>query len=177
LKAAAVALLVAAVAVQIMGDRAQDLLAYERGGDWWRYATCHLVHANWNHLAMNASVALVAGWLFRRRMGALALLLPAAAVSAGLYFLSPREPSYIGFSGALHGMLVCGMMRAARGGERVWWLGLALLAGKVLYEQIEGPLPGVEEAVGAPVLVRAHLYGAAGGLLAGLFRGRAKRAS
>ena len=171
MKVAAITLLVCALVTQIVGRKAWDLLGYERGGEPWRYVTCHVVHASWAHLAFNAAVAAAAAWIFRRRIDGLALVLPAAAVSAGLYFLSPEIQRYIGFSGVLHGLLVCAMLRAARAGEQIWWIGLALLGFKLAYEWFEGPVAGIEAAIGAPVLVRTHLYGAVGGALAGAFKG------
>jgi hypothetical protein len=49
-------------------------------------------------------------------------------------------------------------------------LGTALafgLGAKLLYEQRFGPLPFTADAAGGPVIVAAHLYGAAGGVLVG----------
>ena len=45
---------------------------------------------------------------------------------------------------------------------------LALIFGKIAYEQFAGPVPGSEFASGGPVVVDAHLYGAIGGLAGGI---------
>ena len=52
-------------------------------------------------------------------------------------------------------------------------LGYALLlgvGGKLVWEQLVGPLPFSESTSGGPVLVDAHLYGTIGGLLTQLIR-------
>jgi hypothetical protein len=59
------------------------------------------------------------------------------------------------------------------GGALTAWLrrqtiGLPLilgLAAKLAWEQVVGPVPFTAAAVGGPVVVAAHLYGTAGGLL------------
>jgi hypothetical protein len=45
----------------------------------------------------------------------------------------------------------------------------AVVVGKLLYEQLVGPLPGSESVAGGTVIVNAHLYGAVGGGLAAFF--------
>ena len=42
------------------------------------------------------------------------------------------------------------------------------VAGKLLWEQTVGPLPGSESSAGGTVIVNAHLYGAVGGVLGAL---------
>ena len=42
----------------------------------------------------------------------------------------------------------------------------ALVIGKLIYEQLFGPLPGSESTSGGSVVVNAHLYGAIGGAIA-----------
>jgi hypothetical protein len=48
-----------------------------------------------------------------------------------------------------------------------FWFLLAFLAGKIVYEQVLGPIPGSVETSGGNVVVAAHLYGASSGALAG----------
>jgi len=77
-----------------------------------------------------------------------------------------------------HGLVAAGCMqmwlaRREAGGA----LGLALLAGKLAWEQWHGAMPGSEAIIGGSTVVNAHLYGAVGGLLAALpigLRARAK---
>ncbi len=78
----------------------------------------------------------------------------------------PPSHWYVGLSGVLHGFVAAGALALLL---RRQMLGAALaigLGGKLLFEQIVGPVPFTAESVGGPVVVAAHLYGAAGGLLA-----------
>jgi len=45
---------------------------------------------------------------------------------------------------------------------------LTLVIGKLIWEQLSGPLPGSESTAGGFVVVDSHLYGAIGGALIGL---------
>ena len=47
---------------------------------------------------------------------------------------------------------------------------LLAVVGKIVWEQVVGPMPFSESTSGGPVLVDAHLYGAVGGLLSQLIR-------
>ena len=75
---------------------------------------------------------------------------------------------YVGLSGVLHGLLIAG---ACIGLSRMPGESLIILAvviGKIAYEQIAGPMPGSEVASGGPVVVNAHVYGTIAGLVVGL---------
>jgi len=170
----AVALL-AALAALLQWYGLVGALRYDRvalaNGEVWRVLTGHLVHLGWMHLALNvAGLALVcalvgprltlAGWT-------LAFLLSALAVSGGLWLCLPGLNGYVGLSGVLHGLLVAGAAISLRDG-RERGFGLALLgavAAKLAWEQFVGPTPGTAALAGGPVVVDAHLFGAAGGLL------------
>ncbi len=158
-------------------------LGYRRSlvsdGEIWRLFTAHLVHLGWRHLALNgAGLALVFAlywrWLswgrFLAWTGASML-----AVAVGLWVFSPQVLWYVGFSGVLHGLLVAGAVCEFHAGRRDGALILVLVALKLIWEQLQGPLPGVELATGGPVVVEAHLYGALGGLAAALAQGDTTR--
>ena len=154
--------------VLALGDSLAAMLRYERGaiasGGWWRLLTGHLVHLDLHHLVLN-ELGLVLMWsLFADDFDALEWLVigfaGALAISAGLWWLSPRVAWYVGSSGILHTVLGAGTARHLW--RHAWdrWLLLAALAGKLLFEQFSGHAqPGV--------VVDAHLYGALAGLLAG----------
>jgi rhomboid family GlyGly-CTERM serine protease len=96
------------------------------------------------------------------------------AVSAGLWVLEPHLVWYVGLSGVLHGLLAAGIIADFDHRAETWALAL-VLAAKLGWEQFAGPLPGSEATSGGAVIVNAHLYGATGGVLAGiLIRVRAK---
>lgn len=154
-------------------DAARALLRYERqaiaDGEVWRLFSGHFVHLGFRHLALNlAGFALV--WLLvGRRYGTRQWLFIAAiciaATSAGFWWLDPGLRWYVGLSGVLHGLLLAGAIQGIRW---VPWESAAMCAfviAKLAYEQLVGPLPGSEVAAGGTVVVSAHLYGAAGGVL------------
>lgn len=154
--------------VLALGDTFTAILRYERGaiasGGWWRLLTAHLVHLDLHHLVLN-ELGLVLMWsLFAEDFDALGWLFivfaGALAISSGLWWLSPRIAWYVGASGVLHAVLGAGTAQHLL--ARVWdrWLLLAVLVGKLLFEQFAGhDQPNV--------VVDAHLYGAVAGFLAG----------
>jgi len=165
-------LAVASLAVALGGEEAAGVLRYSRAdladGDWWRLVTAHLVHLGAGHLAVNlAGLGLVA-WLTGREYGAGAWWAvaggAAAAIAAALYLFHPGVSWYVGSSGILHGLLAAGLVPALRRRDPVACVLALLLAGKLGWETVAGPLPGSEQTAGGPVLVEAHLYGMLGGI-------------
>jgi rhomboid family GlyGly-CTERM serine protease len=169
-------LILGAAVLMAGGDAARVWLAFERdsirAGEIWRLVTGHLMHLGWPHFALNAAgLALVwtlvgdayrpAGWL-------VIIFTSIAAIDLGLWIFNPQLQWYVGLSGALHGVLAAGLVQSL-GKPRIETtvLGLLLL-GKLAWEQFNGPLPGSEGSSGGHVVVDAHLYGAIGGLFAGL---------
>lgn len=154
-----------------VGDAAFLALRYERDalldGDFWRVLSGHVVHVSWAHLGVNLAVGALVVALFGRHLGLGAVLLCVAGTTAGLFLFSLRVAWYAGLSGVLHGLIVFGALEAWRRDRR--WIGLAaiaLVALKVAVEESKGAPGGLADLVGAPVVVRAHLYGAISGALA-----------
>ena len=71
--------------------------------------------------------------------------------------------------------MVVGSVALLRTGSRIGYLLVAGLAGKLIWEQLAGPLPISESTSGGPVLVDAHLYGTVGGVIALLIRSAVAR--
>ena len=177
-QALTVALLGLAILAAGFGGEATRLaLRYEREsvllGEYWRLLSAHFVHLSWAHLFLNL-VGLLLGWLIFgedypvRRWGGV-FLGSGLAIGFGFLLFDPHLHWYVGLSGVLHGMLAAGLVRWLVSGTReAWWLA-ALLAAKLVWEQIVGPLPFTEAAAGGPVIEQSHLYGAIGGLVVGLF--------
>jgi rhomboid family GlyGly-CTERM serine protease len=139
-------------------------------GEYWRLLTGHLLHLGWGHLWPNVIALLLIGALFNNvfdRIDWLVVGLAAAvAIDTGLYVLEPQVRWYVGLSGVLHGFVAGGALAALlRGQSSGAWLAAGLGA-KLLWEQTMGPMPFTAAAAGGPVIVAAHLYGTAGGLLA-----------
>jgi hypothetical protein len=90
-------------------------------------------------------------------------------VSLCLLAFNPSLSWYVGLSGILHGIWVGGALANVRCAQKSAYLLLLLVALKLLWEQLAGPLPVSEKNLVANIIVDAHLYGGLAGLLTGLF--------
>ncbi len=138
-------------------------------GELWRFVTAHLMHLDLHHAVLNA-VGLVLLWaLFARsyspRQWVLALALCMLIIDAGFWLLSPQLEWYVGASALLHGVFACGCVAWIRTGDRIGIVALLLLVAKLAWEHYGAPLPFM---AGRPVVTISHVYGAVGGVLAGL---------
>jgi rhomboid family GlyGly-CTERM serine protease len=167
-----VAVCAALLLPQLGGAAATNLLRYDRAdiaaGQWWRLLTAHIAHLGLHHAVLNV-LGLVLVWaLFARewrpRQWAFILAFVIVAIDCGLWVRDPRIAWYVGASGALHGMMAAGVLSYIRRREPLGWIMAALLAAKLSFEQLHGPLPFAGK--GVPVVVDAHLYGVLGGLAA-----------
>lgn len=158
------------------GDLAKALLRYDRtaiaGGEIWRLVSAHFVHLGFWHLALNLAGLGVVWLLVGRRFGSRQWFLVSgiciAVIDAGFWSLDRDLEWYVGLSGLLHGLLAAGAIRGLRELPLESVIICLVLAAKIAYEQLMGPLPGSEVAAGGAVVINAHLYGAIGGLLSGL---------
>ncbi|MDH5472233.1 MAG: rhombosortase [Gammaproteobacteria bacterium] len=164
-------LLLACLLFQTMGliEQFRFDRALIQQGDYWLMLSGHFVHLNWHHLWLNlAGLALVMVF-FGRYCSMLAwsiiILLSAISVSLGLYWFNQDMFWYVGLSGVLHGLFVVGAWREYAVFAKSGLVLMLLIAGKLLWEQLAGPLPGSESMTGGHVAVDAHLYGAIGGLI------------
>ncbi|SRR6056297_1727045 len=149
---------------------AMDELALIRdaaaAGEWWRLWTGHLVHTGVGHLGWNLTALSILGFAAFRtglvRAAFIYLVLSMPLISGGLLLLLPALQWYAGLSGVLHGLVA--LILIARP-ARVAWLGLGLLAAKLVVEAAGAwPVP----AGRYPVVTEAHALGFAFGLVAGL---------
>ncbi len=171
----------ALLALTLPGPAWQELLRYDRAGlardEYWRLVTAHLVHLDLRHACLNG-VGLTLMWaLFARSYSArqwlLILMAAIAAIDLGLWLADSTVLWYVGSSGVLHGVMAAGALAYMRRGEPEGWLLAVVLVIKLIYEHWVGALPLSGRD---PVVVDAHLYGVAGGLIAAAFlkpRGRA----
>ncbi len=150
-----------------------DTLAYERSlianGQWWLLLSGNFVHLGINHLWMNmAGLALVVALVWKHYSATqwlTLILLCSVGVGTGIWFFNTEIQGYVGFSGALHGLIIAGGLADLRIYPRSAGLLLILIVGKLGWEQFSGALPGSESVAGGYVLVDAHLYGAITGAL------------
>lgn len=177
---AALLLGTAIVALAVLGGGLTDGLRFERGaiadGQLWRLVSGHVVHLGVAHAALNAAGLLLITWLVGReytlRQWLFVTAVTVAFIDSGLWWLLPGLGWYVGLSGVLHGWLAAGVVaQIGRRRSDALLLG-ALLCGKLIFEALFGALPGSAETAGGPVVIEAHLYGAAGGLVAGLLLSR-----
>ena len=170
------AVLVACALLLPGGDIVREQLQYERSaigaGEFWRLVSGHFVHLGISHFLLNAAgLALV--WFLTGRFlhwsqWALAMAFAIAVIDLGLWFLNPGLQWYVGLSGLLHALLATGLLVGLSANRRELQLLVALLALKIAWEQLVGPLPGSETSSGGRVIVDAHLYGVVAGVLSGL---------
>ncbi|KAB7624029.1 rhombosortase [Alkalilimnicola sp. S0819] len=165
-----------ALVVALAGNAATGLLRYEReqvlAGEWWRLLSGQLVHLGPVHLLLNLAGLGLLAWLFAPALRAAQWwgLLAGSwlGIALGFVLLEPQLAWYVGLSGVLHGLLAGGALMGSglpTGLRPVLLLGILLKLG---WEQWAGGAPATAGLVGGPIIVNAHLYGACGGLLAGV---------
>lgn len=132
----------------------------------WRLVTGHLTHLNWNHFMLNMTGLGIVVYFFANYQTTgywmLALLYLALFCSGGL-LLDGELNRYVGLSGVLHGLFIIGgrleMLRFKASGIAL----LLLIIGKLIWEQLNGAMPGSESLTGGRIAINAHLYGAMAG--------------
>jgi rhomboid family GlyGly-CTERM serine protease len=162
------------IATQALPSAQQLFLEYRYSdiaeGQLWRLVSSQLIHMGWRHMFMN----LLGFWLIwelfvRNRTSAgyclFMLLFLLLGTTAGLYLLNPELSWYRGLSGALHGLIIWGIIHTYSRQPAIMTLLLGLIALKLIWEQVYGPLPGSEENVRGRIIVDSHLYGGLSGLL------------
>jgi rhomboid family GlyGly-CTERM serine protease len=168
--AALLAVLALLLGLCSFGEWGRVALRYQREqlaqGQWWRLLGAHLVHLNLTHALLNCAGLLLLWILFAReytpRRWAWILLISAAAIDAGLWFLRPLVDWYVGASGVLHGVLAAGALGMYRRRDGTGAAVLLLLIVKLAYEQGSGASLFASDL---PLLSDAHVFGVLGGLL------------
>lgn len=169
----AAALVLPMLVLQAGGASVGELLAYQRQGlmqgELWRVFSGHFVHLGWNHALLNCAGLLFCCGLAPQRFRPLRLagdlLLLNAAVSLGLFWLSPGIGWYVGLSGVLYGLFVLGLVPLAVRGDRIALGGLLAILGWMAWQLLVGPAAAEEKQIGGRIVVFAHLYGLAGAAL------------
>lgn len=168
--------LLISVIVYLLPESVSDTLVFDRtdieNGQWWRIFTGHFDHTNLNHLLLNLA-GLIMLWAlhgdhYRHGLFAAVFLVSAIATSLGIYYFDPDMNRYVGLSGVLHGVFVFGAIADIRTGEKTGYLLLIGVIAKIIYEQVAGASADMVDLIGASVAIDAHLFGAIGGLIAGL---------
>ena len=162
------------VVIACFGDTAREALKYDRlailNGEYWRLVSAHFTHLGPTHLLLNLAglvlVWLLVGRYYSNRQWLFVLSVSIAAVSGGFWFFDPNMLWYVGLSGVLHGLLLAGAVRGLAILPSESAILCVIVIGKLVYEQVAGPLPGSESVSGGTVIVNAHLFGGVGGIVA-----------
>lgn len=159
--------LAAAVATSFPERWSLDIARVQQG-EWWRLASCHLVHLTWQHLrsdllALGLCLCLCSRLEERSHVLAITALLSACCVSLVLMAVQPVE-IYGGLSGVTAGLLSFALINLLANGARI--SGFVLLA--CMLFKIVMEWQGLSASGVAPVW-QAHCAGAAAGALASSF--------
>ncbi|QDP01066.1 rhombosortase [Thalassotalea sp. PS06] len=168
--------LLTSVIVFLLPESVSDTLVFDRtdieNGQWWRIFTGHFDHTNFNHLLLNLA-GLIMLWAlhgdhYRHGLFTGVFLISVITTSLGIYYFDTDMNRYVGLSGVLHGVFVFGAIADIRGSDKTGYLLLIGIIAKIIYEQVAGASEDMVDLIGASVAIDAHLFGAIGGLIAGL---------
>ena len=174
---------VVSLLLELLGDGGRLALAYNRdaleAGEFWRLLTGHFVHLSLTHALLNlaglALVVWIVGHAFSWSQWLFVTFVSIVIIDVGFWFLNPELAWYVGISGFLNGILAAGLVIGVAGREPGSIVLAVVVLAKLTWEQTVGPLPGSESTSGGDVVVIAHIYGAAGGLLAAAILWRSAR--
>jgi len=158
-------------------DTLSQAFIYQRdlvsNGELWRIFTGHIFHTNGYHLLLNicAVVLLWAlhGQFYKPRSYLLLLLISAVTTSIGIHYYSLDIHRYVGLSGVLHGIFIWGAFMDIKHKDKTGYLLLVGVLIKISHEQIYGASDDVAQLISASVAINAHLWGALGGLIIGIY--------
>jgi len=143
---------------------------YVSGGEFWRLLTANLVHFGWLHTLMNAAALLLCALAFFMdyplKKFSLLMFWCCAGVGIGIYVLNPEYSPYAGLSGAIHGLIVAGLLQTRAYPIWIRVLALGLVTAKLVQENSVGyQASDLQALLPVAVAVESHLYGAIAGLV------------
>ena len=139
-------------------------------GEYWRLLTANFVHFGWIHTAMNAAALLLCALAFfgqdSLKNFMLLLFFCCAAVGIGIYCFNPEYSAYAGLSGAIHGLIVAGLLQTRTYPLWIRAIALILLAAKLMQENSANyEATDLQALIPVAVAVESHLYGAIAGFV------------
>ena len=151
---------------------------FELNRDWpqsheyYRLVTGHFMHTNALHLLFNV-VGVILLWLlhgddYKAPSYLMKFIVICILVSLLLYQFAPSTVSYVGLSGAIHGVFAWGCVRDIENKVHSGWLLLLGLLIKVGNEQLYGAGTLMPNLIEADVAIDSHLYGSILGLIIGV---------
>lgn len=158
------------------GDPVRQALEYDRSaildGQVWRVFTGNFVHLGWGHVGEDMAGYVLLYLLLEDVLPGwrcpLLVVLGSLGVGIGILLMDQELRWYMGVSGALNTLWIAGAMLLMRQRDWVGWVLAVFLSLKLIYEQMQGPLPWSVATTGGPVAVDSHLYGAFTGVILGV---------
>ena len=165
-----------ATVLLLIGDEANLELRYDRAGiasgEYARLLMGHGVHLGTSHYLLNiAGLVLVwflVGKAFSPSQWSAIITANIVVMDLGFWFLMPELDWYVGLSGLLHGILAAGIAGIWRSRRMEALIIASIVVLKLGYEVFVGPVPGSGDMAGGDVVTAAHLFGAVGGIIAGM---------
>ncbi|SMF55997.1 rhomboid family GlyGly-CTERM serine protease [Alteromonadaceae bacterium Bs31] len=164
----------------LAGEWLNALLLYQREailqGQIWRLLSGHVVHLGWMHTVMNILALSLVVWLFRGALSKASWCIGGSLISLSISIsflaLKPHLSYYGGLSGTIHGLITMACIGClVKDAILPRWQAavvLLLLFAKLFYEHTPWYNSDfLQEAMDAPVIIDAHLYGAIAGLVIG----------
>ncbi|MDR7091861.1 rhombosortase [Cellvibrio fibrivorans] len=138
-------------------------------GEFWRLLTANLVHFGWAHTLMNVAALLLCALAFFTEYSlkkfSLLLLWCCAIVGVGIYCFNPEYSPYAGLSGAIHGLIVAGLLQTRAYPQWIRVIALGLVVAKLVQENsADYEATDLQALLPVVVAVESHLYGAIAGL-------------
>ncbi|WP_235425775.1 rhombosortase [Cellvibrio mixtus] len=139
-----------------------------RQGQYWRIFTANFVHFGWAHTLMNTAALILCTLALLSEMTlqkyVYLLLSSCLVVGLGIYWFNPEYQPYAGLSGAIHGLIVAGLIQTRAYPLWIKATGLLLIMGKLLQENLPGyEATDLQQLIPATVAVESHVYGAIAG--------------
>jgi rhomboid family GlyGly-CTERM serine protease len=158
------------------GELVRHALEYDRlailHGQVWRVFTGNFVHLGWGHLGEDMAGYVLLCLLLEDVLPGwrcpLLVVLGSIGVGIGILVGDPGLHWYMGVSGALNTLWIVGAMLLMRHRDWIGWVLAVFISLKLIYEQLQGPLPWSMATTGGPVAVDSHLFGAFTGAVLGL---------
>ena len=151
-------------------------LRYDReaveAGQVWRLVTCHLVHLNVWHMAMNLTGFLLCSYFFNdlltRKLVWVWLSVSTLTVGLAFYFIDTGLQWYVGLSGILHGLLIICLLTGWRGNPVLHSVVLVAVVGRLIWEHTpDYDVNYLQGVIHGRVYVNAHMYGSLTGAVIG----------
>ncbi len=133
-----------------------------QNGDLWRLVSGHLVHASWQHLALNVINLFLLRLVFSQWMSlstfTIFILINTISISIGLIF-STSLTYYVGFSGVFYALLIYFLLSYWNTQRIIFSIAIVCVVGKIFYEQWIGVSKELVDFIDIAVAIDAHAWG------------------